>query len=179
MDFADPQVLAFGVAVAVVLFGAFAFFTRANWRRILGVLAGSLPLVFLIALYDAVAARLGWWRYPTVPGGRAPLAWYVMGALFYGACLGLVGWRVIRRWGGRGLAGFLAAFALFGVTRDYLYSITNGLIVFGPGPVPLLLDLCAYASCAALVQLVMLWAAGRPRRDRLARTRPAPESPTA
>jgi hypothetical protein len=170
MDFIDPKALVVGVIVAVALFAAFAFFTRAGWRRILSVLAGSLPLVLVILLYDRLAARLGWWYYPTVPGGRAPLSWYLMGALFYGGCLGLVGWRVVRRWAGRGLAGFLLALALFGVARDYLYSVTVRIIAFGSGPVPLLVDLLAYASCAALVQLVMLWLAGPPRSDGLACT---------
>jgi len=40
--------------------------------------------------------------------------------LFYGAALGLVGWRVIRRRDTRGLVIFLVVLALFGVTRDYL-----------------------------------------------------------
>ena len=89
--------------------------------------------------------------------------------MFYGAALGLVGWRVVRRWDTRGLVVFLMVLALFGVTRDYLYSLTTSLIVFGPGPLPLIADLFAYVSAGALVQLLMVWIAGTPRSDRLAR----------
>jgi hypothetical protein len=72
--------------------------------------------------------------------------------------------------GGRGLTIFLLAFGLFGVTSDYFYSITMGLIVFGEGLLPLIADLFTYASAAALVQLLMYWIAGPPRSDALART---------
>ncbi len=101
--------------------------------------------------------------------GSAPLAWYVAAALFYGAALGLVGWRVIRRFGRRGLIGFLIAFAAFGVTRDYLYSVTTEVIVFGRDLAPWMADFFAYASGAAIVQLVMYWIAGPPGSDPLAR----------
>lgn len=68
------------------------------------------------------------------------------------------------------MAAFLAGLALFGVTHDYLYSVTAGLIRFGPGLVPLIADLVGYASGGALVQLLLYWIAGSPRSDRLART---------
>jgi hypothetical protein len=103
-----------------------------------------------------------------VTTGHAPFAWYIAAALFYGAALGLIGWRVIRRFGWRGLIGFLVAIALFGVARDYMYSLTTKLIVFGPGLMPLFAVLFAYASAAMVVQLLMVWIAGPPRSDRLA-----------
>ena len=99
-----------------------------------------------------------------------PLAWYVAAALGYGAAFGLVGWRVIRRWEMRGLLAFLLLFALFGVARDYGYSVTTRFIVFGPGPIPLLADLFAYGSAAAVVQLLMRWIVGSAQSDALART---------
>jgi uncharacterized membrane protein YjfL (UPF0719 family) len=77
---------------------------------------------------------------------------------------------VIRRWGTIGLVVFLVAFALFGVGRDYAYSVTTQLIVFGHGPFPLLADLFAYASAGAVVQLLMRWIVGQAGSDRLART---------
>jgi hypothetical protein len=171
MDLLHPAVLALTVVAATIMFGVAAYFTRATPRRIVGALLAAIPLVPLIMLYDAFARRLGWWHYPAVTTGNAPLAWYVAAALSYGAALGLVGWRVIRRFGRRGLAVYLVLFALFGLTRDYLHSITSGLIVFGEGPVPLIADYLAYASAAALVQLLMYWIVGLPQSDRLARAR--------
>ncbi len=169
MNLLDPMVLVLGLIVTVILFAAAAFFTRATPWRIVGALIGACPLVLVVLLYDGIAAQLGWWHYPSVTTGNAPVAWYIAAALGYGAALGLVGWRVIRRFGMRGLVAFLAVFALFGVTRDYLYSITTGLIVFGSGLVPLGADLFAYASAAALVQVLMYWIVGSPRSDPLAR----------
>ena len=71
----------------------------------------------------------------------------------------------------------LVVFALFGVTRDYLYSVTTRLIVFGPGLVPLIADLFAYASAAAVVQLLMYWIAGPAQADPLARMPQASAAP--
>jgi hypothetical protein len=169
MNFLDPKTLALGIISTAIMFAVIAFFTRATLRRIAGALVGALPIIPLVMFYDSLAARMGWWHYPSVTTGLAPIAWYIAAALFYGAALGLVGWRVIRRWDRPSLVVFLVVLALFGVTRDYLYSLTTSLIVFGPGPLPLIADLFAYASAGALVQLLMVWIAGAPRSDRLAR----------
>ena len=168
----DPATLVRGVIATAVLFSVIAFFTRATLRRIIGALVGSLPLIPMVMFYDTVAARLGLWRYPSVPGGApGPFAFYITAALFYGAALGLIGWRVIRRYGRGGVIGFLIAFALFGATRDYIISKTLGGIEFGPGPLPYLADLFSYGSPAAVVQLVMYWISGPAGSDPLARRR--------
>jgi len=171
MNLLDPAALALTVVAATIMFGVVAFFTRATLRRIVGALLAAIPVIPLVMLYDAIARRLGWWHYPAVTTGNAPLAWYVAAALWYGAGLGLVGWRVIRRYGRRGLVVYLVLFSLFGLARDYLYSTISGLIAFGKGPVPLVADFFAYASAAALVQLLMYWIVGPPQSDRLARAR--------
>jgi len=175
MRSAALQVLA--LTVTVVMFGVVVFFSRATARRVLGALAGALPLLPIIMFCDAVAALLGWWHYPSVTSGKAPLAWYVAAALWYGAALGLVGWRVVRRFGSAGLVVFLISFALLGTTRDYLHSITTHLIVFGSGYLPWIADLVAYASAAAVVQLCMYWVAGPPKSGPLARSARTVSSP--
>jgi hypothetical protein len=149
-------------------------FSRATWRRLAAALIAAVPIIPLVMFYDAIAARLEWWRYPSVTTGSAPLAWYVAAALLYGAAFGLVGWRVVRRFGRPGLICFLIALALFGVARDYGYSRTTDLIEFGGGWVPFIADLFAYASAALLVQIVMVWVAGPPGSDPLARLTKAP-----
>jgi hypothetical protein len=154
-----PTALAISLVVSALLFVVAAFFTRAAWKRIAGVLVGALPVVPLVMFYDRVAAGLGWWHYPAVGAGSAPIIWYIAAALGYGAAMGLVG-----------LIAFLVAATLLGVTRDYSYSLTTNLIVFGTGPIPLLADLFSYGSAAAFVQAVMYWIAGAPASDRLART---------
>ena len=139
-------------------------------RRVVGVLLAAIPIIPMVMVYDKIASQFGWWYYPSVTAASAPLAWYVAAALGYGAAFGLVGWRVIRRWETRGLLTFLMLFALFGVARDYAYSMTTQFIVFGPGPLPLLADLFAYGSAAVVVQLLMGWIVGSARSDLLART---------
>jgi hypothetical protein len=166
----EPTILAISVGATVVLFGISAYFTRARLRRVAGVLIASVPLVPLVMFYDALARRIGWWNYPAVKTGNAPLTWYISAALFYGAAMGLVGWRVIRRYGKLGTVGFLVCLAIFGVARDYLYSITTDFIAFNGGWVAYLADLLAYASAAALVQIIMYFIAGPPKSDWLART---------
>jgi|GEM_PF-799704 len=171
LDPFDPATLVRGTIATAILFAVIAFFTRAKPKRILGVLAGSLPLIPMVLFYDTIAAHFRLWYYPSAPGGApGPFAWYLSAALFYGAGLGLVGWRVIRRFGRPGLVGFLIVFALFGATRDYIISSTMGGIEFGPGPIPYLADLFSYGSPAAVVQLVMYWIAGPADSDPLART---------
>jgi len=123
----------------------------------------------MVMFYDKIAAQFGWWHYPSVTAASAPLAWYVAAALGYGAAFGLIGWRVIRRWEMRGLLAFLLLFALFGVARDYAYSVTTRFIVFGHGLMPLLVDLFAYGSAAVVVQLLMRWIVGSTQSDALAR----------
>ncbi|MCX6027548.1 MAG: hypothetical protein NTY23_15095 [Chloroflexi bacterium] len=146
-----------------------AFFTRATVRRAFGSLIAAVPLVPLVMMVDALAGRLGWWRYPSVPIGNTPLAWYIAAALAYGAAVGLIGWRVLRQFGGASLVVFVVLVGLVGVIRDYAYSTTTGLIKFGGGALPLWADFLSYACAAALVQLLMLWIVGTPRSDRLAR----------
>ena len=169
MNILDPKLLFASVAITAILFAIIAFFARAGLRRIVGALAAALPLIPLVMLYDRIAAQMGWWHYPAVTTTSAPLAWYVAAALGYGAGFGLIGWRVIRRWGRRGWLAFIMLFALFGVARDYAYSITTQLIVFGPGPAPLLADLFSYGSAAVVVQLLMRWMVGQAQSDALAR----------
>jgi len=165
----DPPILLLSLLITTLLFAVIAFFTRATRRRIAGALIAAIPIVPLVMFYDAIAARLGWWRYPSVITGAAPLAWYLAAALGYGAAFGLIGWRVIRRFGWRGLVVFLIALAAFGVARDVTYARTTNLIEFGPGPLPLLADFFAYASAAALVQILIYALAGAPSADPLAR----------
>jgi len=170
----DPTLLVLGVLVTTLLFAVSAFFTRASPRRIAGALLAAIPIIPFVMIYDAIAARLGWWHYPSVTNGSAPLAWYIAAAMGYGAAFGLVGWRVIRRFGRRGLVGFLIALAVFGVARDYAYARATDVIEFGGGVVPPLADLFAYGSAAALVQIMMAWIAGPPSSDPLARQKTVP-----
>jgi len=91
MNLLDPTLLLISIAITAILFMVVAFFTRARWLRIGGVLIASTPLIPLIMLFDHIASRLNWWHYPMVTNTNAPLAWYIAAALGYGAAFGLVG----------------------------------------------------------------------------------------
>ena len=166
----EPTILGISVGATVVLFGISAYLTRARLQRAVGALIASVPIIPLVMFYDMLARRIGWWHYPAVKTGDAPLAWYISAALFYGAALGLVGWRVIRHYGKLGTVSFLVCLAIFGVARDYLYSIVTDFIAFNGGWVAYFVDLLAYASAAALVQIIMYYIAGPPKSDQLARS---------
>ena len=169
MNILSPSLLIASVAGTAILFIIVAFLTRAGTRRIVGVLISALPIIPMVMVYDKIAAHYGWWHYPSISTGSAPIAWYVASALGYGAAFGLIGWRVIRRWERGGWLAFVLLFAFFGVARDYAYSVTTQFIAFGSGPVPLLADLFAYGSAAAVVQLLMRWIVGPAQSDGLAR----------
>ena len=170
MDLLSPALLIASVAITAILFGIIALFSRAGLRRIIGALLAAIPVIPMVMFYDNVAAQFGWWHYPSVTATSAPIAWYIAAALGYGAAFGLIGWRIIRRWKMHGLLVSLLLFALFGVARDYGYSVTTKFIIFGPGPIPLLADLFTYGSAAVVVQLLMRRIVGAAQSDVLART---------
>jgi hypothetical protein len=82
----------------------------------------------------------------------------------------LIGWRVIRRFGGRGLAVFLGILAVVGTLRDYLIAgRLMGLVEFAPGVVLAIIDGFLWAGLTALAIAVMRAVGGPASEDRLAR----------
>ena len=95
------------------------FFTHPAVRRLLGAFVGGLAFAVLHISWDTVAHSAGWWRYPFTTEAHAPLVWY-MGSVFWGATSALIGWRLQRRWGLRGLIIFLVAVGVLGTVSDLL-----------------------------------------------------------
>jgi hypothetical protein len=94
---------------------------------------------------------LGLWHYPGDDTGRGPLLMYPPLALLW-ATLALIGWRVVRRFGWRGEAGFLASVALLGTLRDYLVAgQALGMIVLAPGMATVLAEVVCWARRAVAV----------------------------
>lgn len=173
--FTSPWFLFFVLAIATLLFLIIIHFTRPGWRRLTSALVGGLATGTLNLLGDLAASSLGLWRYPLFNGTHAPLAFYAAAGIFYGAGMALIGWRIHRRFGLSGLLIFLGCFAIYGPVRDFLgagWASANGmahLIVFAPGPLPLLADALSWVGCVSAGQLVMRLLAGPPRADQLAR----------
>jgi hypothetical protein len=54
---------------------------------------------------------------------NGPLMYYVLTGIFYGAGIALLGWRVNRRFGLKGLILFILLFGVYGVIRDFTVSV--------------------------------------------------------
>ena len=158
------------IAVTGSIFALAAFFTRATPRRMAGALAGGLGFGLLNLAWDVVAYHMRWWWFPAAtPRSFGPWYLYAAGGLEFGAGFGLIGWRATRRWGARGLLGFLIGFTLFGIPRDYVASSTFGrdVITFADGIWPWVADGIVWFSCAAMAQVVMRLVSGPAISDRL------------
>jgi len=169
------QAILIGFIVAPVLFALCVFFTRANLRRAASALVGVIVFGVLQYAWDRLAAVAGWWRYPgynTPANMPMPPPIYLFSGLVY-AGFGLIGWRITRRYGWKGLLVFLAAWSLWGFIHDTVGSSlfsSSQLMVIGSGVFPLITDFLVYATCMALV-LATIRAIGGPfRADALART---------
>lgn len=148
---------------------AFAYFTRATARRIVGALVGaaaaSLVALGMIALCEA----LGWWQLPFVSTAYLWLPLYV-GLAISLTPIYLITWRLTRRFGRRALTWSLVVVAVIGPPRDYLIGAKYpDWMVFAPGVAPFLADLVTYVAVVALGHAVMSMIAGPGRADRFAR----------
>lgn len=155
---------------APFIFAACAWFTRAGLPRILAALAGGLAFAVGNVGWDFLGRWQSWWWYPR-EGGRAylPLFWY--GAVGLSAAgVSLIGWRVHRRWGRRGLAIFVVLFSMNGTLRDWRVSRTDPeMIRFGTGARPWVADFLAWLTLMAAAMGTQTWLRGDPRRDILVR----------
>ena len=152
----------------VYLCGA-VYFTRATACRVLAALAGGAAVAVAGFGVELVCQGLGLWHYPSDNSGRGPLLMYP-GLCLLWAVLGLIGWRVVRRFGLRGEAIFLVLVALLGTLRDYLVAgQALRFIALTPGPVTVVVDIVCWAGLTALAQAVMWLVAGPAAADPLAR----------
>lgn len=170
------QALLIGFIVAPLLFALCAYFTRANVRRIAGALVGAAAYGAINYGWDQAAIHFGWWSYPAWLGtGRAPLTLYVLAGIVGGGAMGLIGWRIVRRWPkGRGLVGYLLFWAFYAVVHDYGGSkafASSQLMVFGPGLLPIIAIISWYIMGNAAAVLAIRIIGGPMGTDPLARTK--------
>jgi hypothetical protein len=136
------------------------YFTRATTRRVLGALAGAGAVALVGAVVEGVAHAQGWWRYTSDDTPYGPLAIYPLLVVAF-AFLALIGWRITRHFGWRGLTVFLGILAVVGTLRDYLIAGSlMGLIVFAPGVVLAIIDAFLWAGLTALAIGVMRLVSG-------------------
>ena len=160
------QATLIGVVVAPALFILTAYLTRADRRHILGAVTAAFVYAAVNFVWDRAAASLGWWAYPAwTAAARLPFVVYLIAGIVGGGASGLIGWRVVQRWGRFGLAGFLSFWALYGVVHDYGGSqlfASSGLMVFGSGPVPVVANILWYmvGNAAALATVWFIGGSG-------------------
>lgn len=155
-----------GLALALTVLLA-----RPTPRRFAGALVAGGVVGVLNLLVDIAAHDLRWWWYPGASTRYGPPLFYVAAGLWYGAGVALIGWRLLRCFGGRGLTGPLAFAAIYGPVRDYGAGTLTGMIVFGPSVSPVLADAATWVLLLAVAQAVMWLVAGPARADRLTRPR--------
>src|SRR5215469_11031187 len=168
------QLALLSLAPVTVLALLVIYFTKASLRRVGAALLGGIAGGLLNLVADLVAFRLGLWHYASTHPAYAPPLFYVTAGLAYGAVASLIGWRIDRRFGRRGVLIFLACVAAYGLLRDFLGTATASaagfhFLVLAPGPLTVLADALCWVGCVGIAMLVMRLVAGPAREDRLAR----------
>ncbi len=155
------------LAGTLAAFAAVAWLSRARLRRVAGALASALVFTALSAPIDALGARGGWWSYPScVDPPHPPLAVYLGQALLFVGNLALIGWRVQRRFGARGVAALAAIVCAGGVLRDFAVAARlPDFIRFGPLPASAVADAFAWATVVLVALAVTRLVAGPARAD--------------
>lgn len=150
----DTLVICAAVAASILLFSLSGWLTRAGyWRVAASLLSGLVAAGFAFAL-DIAAFEFGWWSYGKMEM-HAPVATYASTALWFGAGLGLIGWRMMREWGGRGELLFFLGFPLLGLARDLLLATVGAGFAFGGGWLPIAICTGGWLAIAFIVQIGM------------------------
>ena len=157
------------VGVSILLLAVVVYVTRAGYRRVLGAAVGGLVMVAFGISIDALGDAMGWWHYTMGTPAHGPALLYLAIWIWYGVGVQLIGWRVSRRFGVRGLVAFIGFMAIYGPLRDYIgIAATSGTVqVVSSGIVPVVADVLLWGTMNALAQGVMWLVAGSPESDRL------------
>jgi hypothetical protein len=153
----------------LVVLVAAIYFTRATLRRVLGALAGGAAFGVVGTAAVALGEAQGWWRVPSagVPHFQL-LLW--LGLAVSCAPDYLVLWRVVRRFGVRGLIVCVIVVGVIGPPRDYWIAARfPAWMTFAPGVKPILADAVIYILLVLVGQVVMHAIAGSAQQDSLAR----------
>jgi hypothetical protein len=105
---------------------------------------------------------MGLWFYPScVEPTHPPLAVYFGQALIFVGCLALLGWRVQRAFGARGLVVLGVVVCLVGLARDFsAAAFFPEILRFGPSPAAQLADVAAWLVVLTVALVVTRIVAG-------------------
>ena len=146
-------VLMIGFYLALLV--AAVYFTRARMRRILAALAAGGVFGVVALLGIALGEAQGWWRVPKAGVSHFYLLLWIGFAV---SCVPtyLVLWRIVRRFGGRGLAVCIIVVTIIGPPRDYwIVAMFPKWMTFAPGLAPVLADATVYALLVIVGHVVM------------------------
>jgi hypothetical protein len=162
-----PELVSATYIGLALLVGA-AYVSRARALRVASsVVGGLLFSVFVTVL----PISMRWRRFVALERSTlALLLLYTIGVLI-GAALALIGWRIARRFGWRGLAAFVTVVSIGFPLRERLYLSAAHLMVVVPGFRPWIANTLSYACGLLVSHAVMRLMAGPARDDRLARSR--------
>ena len=153
--------------VSPAIFAGMVWLTRAGAKRAMSALAGCAAAAVISVGWDALAARLGWWSYPSSSDLLTTLAVSTTVAFLFGGVAGLAGWRMMRAMGWTGAVTFFVGFVGLGLIRDQVLEMNTNMFAVGPGPMPHVMGGVGYLTIALAVQVTMLVLAGPPTRDEL------------
>lgn len=150
-------------------FIALSYITGARRLRIAGAVAGGAVagIVALVALY--IGEDQDWWRVPNSGLAHFRTLFWLSFAVSC-APIYLIVWRVVRRFGGRGLTLCAGLAAVIGPSRDYIFAVAfPAWIVFSPGVLPAIAAAIVYVLLMVVGYAAMRAVAGPATRDELAR----------
>jgi hypothetical protein len=137
-----------------------AYFTRANVRRILAAMAAGAVFGALGLAGVVLGESQGWWR---IPQAGVPHFYLLLWLGLAVSCVPtyLVLWRIVRRFGGRGLAVCVVVVTIIGPPRDYwIVAMFPRWMTFAPGIAPVIADATIYALLIIVGHVVMRLIAG-------------------
>jgi hypothetical protein len=160
------QQLVLMISFYLAVFAAIAYFTRATSKRIAGALASAAAIALLALAIIALGERIGLWDVPFSLTSQLLLLLYFALAISI-APIYLISWRVVRRFGVRGLAVLVGCAAVVGPVRDYIVAARYPeWVVFGRGIAPVLAVGTMYAVIVGVGHGVMRMVAGGSGEDR-------------
>ena len=146
---------------------AAVYFTRARALRVLASLVAGVVFGVVALAAIVLGESRGLWNMPRTSTWSF---WTLLLAGFAISCAVtyLVLWRVVRRFGSRGLMVCVLIAAIIGPPRDYLIVARfPEWMTFGPGIAPVLADSVVYALLILIGHVVMRMVAGPANSDPL------------
>jgi hypothetical protein len=153
--------------IGLVITTVVAILTRATLRRVLGALAGAAVAGILGIYLIPLGEKLTLWHFAIRWEPSYLILFWVNSIVC--AYVFLIIWRIVRRFGRRGLSVVLVAAAIIGPPRDYWYMKRfPEWGYYGPGITPFLAIAAGYVMLLAVGYAVMRLVAGPDHSDRLA-----------